>query len=182
MNRFQECDIHNQWYQQKWGSGQVCTKSLGMHPLPEAAARCREIGGQLPLPKNDEENEDFKKMHGKMLDATDLDGDGIWHDSYGNEVTYFPTLWYTYGPTIENILGGPYTYSYMVGANTINLNPQNSDTYAPIPDTDFVWTVRPNISPVFVVCHIPIASPEPPVPEPPAPVQGNTKKLVYCTF
>ena len=141
---------------------------MGSHPRPEAAALCREVGGQLPLPKNDEENEDFKSpyIRGKLTDATDLDGDGIWHDSYGNEVTYFGSPFWYY--PIENLQGGVWTHSYMGGAHSIYLNPQPEDV-------DFVWTVNANIGKTGVTCQIPLA---PPTPEPPAPVQGKTKSVV----
>ena len=140
---------------------------MGIYSRPEAAAVCRSVGGQLPLPKNDEENEDFQSpfIPGKLTDATDLDGDGVWHDSYGNEVTYFAPLWYS---SIEHLQGGPWTHNYMGGAKSIFLTPR--------PAEDFVWTVDHNVGQTGVTCQIPLA---PPAPEPPAPVQGETKSNVY---
>ena len=137
---------------------------MGSHPHPEGAAICRGVGGQLPLPKNDEENEDFQSpyIRGKLTDATDLDGDGVWHDSYGNEVTYFAPLWYK---NIKELQGGVWQYGWMSGSRSIYLTPE--------PEDDFVWTVYPNIGNTGVTCQIPLA---PPAPEPPTPVEGE----IFC--
>ena len=108
---------------------------------------------------------------GKLIDATDLDGDGIWHDSYGNEVTYFAPFWhYPRGDpeSLQNLQGGPWTFNYMSGEYSKYLNPQPE--YA-----DFVWTVYPNLAKLGVSCQIPLAPPKPPAPEPPTPVEGYTK-------
>ena len=169
-NKTLECDVGHDWIKLKWGSGEACFKYMGSYPRPEAAAICRGVGGQLPLPKNDEENEDFQSpyIRGKLTDATDLDGDGIWHDSYGNEVTYFAPLWYY---SIENLQGGPWTYSYMSGSRSMFLTPEPENA-------DFVWTVYPNLGQIGVTCQIPLAPPKSPVPEPPTPVEGKIKSLV----
>ena len=167
--RILECDVGEDWTQLKWGSKQACFKYMGSHPRPEAAAICREVGGHLPLPKNDEENEDFKssQIRGKLTDATDLDGDGVWEDSYGNEVTYFGQLWHY---PIEQLQGGPWTYRYM------SLRPAGNLNLPPEKETDFVWEMYPGVSNVHITCQIPLAPPKPPVPEPPTPVKGKIKK------
>ena len=121
----------------------------------EAAAICRAEGGQLPLPKNDQESEDFRSggYLGGMIDSFDLDGDGIWHDSYGNEVTYFAPFHYS---SFENLAGGPWQYKYMSASRSEN-----------------IWYVSHNSGNPVVNCMIPLAS----APEPPAPVQGKTKSF-----
>ena len=173
-NQILECDVNNGWKQLKWGSEQACFKYIGLHAHRDGAAACRAVGGQLPLPRNDVENEDFQnpQIVGKLLDATDLDGDGIWHDSYGNEVTYFAPLWYyPHGgkESLQILSGGPWTYNYMSGDYSKNINPQPE--YA-----DFVWTVYPNLAELGVTCQIPLAPPKPPAPEPPTPIKGKIKQ------
>ena len=149
MNLISECDTANGWRQHPWGSGQACFKSFGYQHRPEAAALCRENGGQLPLPRNDEENEYFtKQIGGGMIDSFDLDGDGIWHDSYGNEVTYFAPFWYY---PIENLQGGVWQYGYMSTARATSLDPQPANA-------EIVWTVYPNLGKPIVRCMIPLAS------------------------
>ena len=122
---------------------------MGKHPFSEGADICRAEGGQLPLPKNDEENEYFLNViGGGMIDSFDFDGDEIWHDSYGNVVTYFAPFWYYPFPA-----EGPWQYRYMSASESKGL-----------------WTVYPNLGSPTINCMIPLA----PVPEPPTPVEGKT--------
>ena len=62
------------------------------------------MGAKLPLPENDEEFaalRDGLRLVGNtfVLDATDMDLDGIWVDSSGNVVNYLAPLWYYPDPS-----------------------------------------------------------------------------------
>ena len=114
--------------------------------IDKAVATCREEGGSLPLPKNDEENEDFKLVGGGLIDATDFDGDGVWHDSYGNVVTYLAPLKQPINP--ESFDSYPYLNAIM--------SPRLGQWY-------FVWGMIPVVAHPKVFCQIPIASSDPPV-------------------
>ena len=86
LNLYLECP--RDFRQLKWGSGFSCFKNIGHQHFSQGARLCREEGASLPLPKNEEENNAFKAVGG-LLDATDLDFDGVWKDSFGNVVNYF---------------------------------------------------------------------------------------------
>ena len=117
---------------------------MGTYTAAEGASICREIGASLPLPKNDEEKEDFSKVGG-LIDATDLDLDGVWEDSYGNEVTYFG-----------------YIPSYSKKDDATHLSGSNRS-----------WRHLVSDSKVSVRCQIPVAPPKQ-VHAPPTPVESNT--------
>ena len=118
---------------------------MGHIDKDEAVATCREEGGTLPLPKNDEEKEDFRTLGG-LIDATDFDGDGVWHDSYGNVVTYLAPLKQPINP--ESFDSYPYLNAIM--------SPRLGQWY-------FVWGMIPVVAQPKVFCQIPIASSDPPV-------------------
>ena len=123
---------------------------MSYKPASKGADICRQIGGSLPLPKNDEENEDFTDLHGGLIDATDLDGDGVWEDSYGNEVTYFAP--YVYYGTDTQEPSAEYSYQYIESA---------SSSW-----TELLWYKRPDLDGfvgyVRIVCVIPLEPPPTP--------------------
>ena len=152
LNPSLECDTENGWTQHKWGSEQACFRRIGRRHRPEGAASCREVGASLPLPKTAEENEDLKNINSAlaynaltMIDAFDVNGDGIWEDSYGNVVTFFGELDYD-----EHEYAG---YQYITTGNSRN---------------DYKWKVVPdvyeNLSSTNIVCQIPLAPPKPTTP------------------
>ena len=123
---------------------------MAYQPASEGAALCRQIGGSLPLPKNAEENEDFSDLYGGLIDATDLDGDGVWEDSYGNEVTYFAP--YVYYGTDSQEPSAEYSYKYIESAASSR--------------TELLWYKRPDLDGmvgyVRIVCVIPLEPPPAP--------------------
>ena len=120
---------------------------MGHIDKDEAVATCREEGGTLPLPKNDEEKEDFRTLGG-LIDATDFDGDGVWHDSYGNVVTYFAPFKQPENPDNYD------SYPYLIAVLEYNSNSG---------EWEVVWSLAPGIGRPNVFCQIPIASSEPSV-------------------
>ena len=148
---------------------------MGWHQYAEGASVCREVGAALPLPKNDEELDSFKTGFGfamsgtgLLIDATDLDEDDVWEDSYGNEVTYFPPLWYYLGgeQKYSSVWGIQENYQYMA------VRPKTTVNDPPEIDGHFLAYVTPNVGRLQVYCQIPLDPPTPTVNVPPTPVQG----------
>ena len=157
INLILECDWTNDWYQHRWGNEQACFKDMGHHGYGEAAAVCREEGASLPLPKTPEELESFQKFNGLewglIVDATDLNEDGAWEDSYGNSVTYFPPFYYY--PVGQQ--RSTYSYQYM------SIREKNGNV---------VSYVTPDNGSARVFCQLPLDLPSPPIYEPPTPIEG----------
>ena len=61
-----------------------------------AQAKCTALGGDLPVPRSDKENQDYIDviqaygLDTAFLGITDLNSDGVWLDSSGASVTYTP--------------------------------------------------------------------------------------------
>lgn len=134
---------------------------MGFQSYVEGNVICREEGASLPLPKNAEELESFLSFdgldYGLLIDATDMDENGVWEDSNGNVVTYFPPAYYfPSGAQYSTI----YSYQYM-SIREMNAN--------------FVSFVTPDRGQARVYCQKPLNPTTPQVYEPPTPVQGNFK-------
>ena len=132
---------------------------MGFHPYDEAAAICRDEGASLLLPKNNEELESLRTGFaglnpGLVIDATDIDEDGVWEDSYGNVVTFSVPLYYY--PSGQQ--SSYYSYRYMAVKKK---------------DDDLLVYVTPNRSTGFVFCQLPLDPPTPTVHAPPTPVNGK---------
>ena len=123
---------------------------MGHHPASEGAIICREEGASLPLPKNDQENADFSYFGGGLIDATDLDEDGVWEDSYGNEVTYMASHVYY---DSDSHLVGLYKYQYILPAFSSG--------------NEFLWYIMPEDGTDPIICQIPLELPPAPSCEPP---------------
>ena len=140
---------------------------MGFHPYDEAAAICREQGASLPLPTNAEELESLETgfaglMSGLVIDATDIDEDGVWEDSYGNDVTFSVPLYYY--PSGQQ--SSYYSYRYMA------VKKKDDDLLV------YVARNRPDGQPTGVVfCQLPLDPPTPTVHVPPTPVKGETNTL-----
>ena len=75
--------------------GQVKSlKRIGDYELQEAKSRCAKCGASVPLPRNRNENEDYRVAF-EELDSTfvalglnDVATEGVWRDNNGNRVTY----------------------------------------------------------------------------------------------
>ena len=128
----------------------------------------------MPLPKNDGELESFRTgfsalRSGIVIDATDLDKDGVWEDSYGNVVTYFAPLHYQ-GNGPEDI---SYNYQYM----TVKEEDRNlffnvaSNTHRRWNGLLAKWFYTELQGHVF--CQLPLDPPTQEVYEPPTPVEGE---------
>ena len=77
-----------------------------------------------------------------MIDAFDVDGDGVWKDSYGNVVTFFGELEYD-----EHEYAG---YQYITTGRIRN---------------EYKWKAVPDVyetySSTYIVCQIPLEPPKP---------------------
>ena len=73
----------------------MCFKYAGHSTWAEAVALCELDDAYLPLPQNTEEDTDLYiylmslDILSSWLDGTDETEEGIWLDSYGNNITYF---------------------------------------------------------------------------------------------
>ena len=141
---------------------------MGYHTYAEGAALCRAEGGSLPLPRNDEELESFSTFvgvdsTGLLIDATDMDEDGVWEDSYGNVVTYLPNVYYF-------PVGHKYSeYSYQY----ISVKEVRGDIVSHVAPAIYRETNLKS----WIFCQIPLDPPVKPVYEPPAPVEGRKQYL-----
>ena len=119
------------------------------------------MGAELPLPRSEAEFEELRAQHGVnvVLDATDMDEDGIWVDSSGNVVEYLAELWYPHGSYIS--------YTYL--ATGIGGPGQFPPTEA-----EFVYKALSKFISRDIVCFKPVLEP----PTPPTPVKGKTLTLV----
>ena len=99
----------------------------------------------MPLPKNEEENNAFKAVGG-LLDATDLDFDGVWKDSFGNVVNYF----------------GPFTSWSKDEGYYMNGVADSGE-----------WSKSKNVGKPRVYCQIHLTPRKPQVHTPPTPVEGK---------
>ena len=97
-------DCEDGWSPIQFGNREFCSKFLGVLRIQDAAQNCADLGAKLPLPENEEEFaalRDGLRLFGGtfILDATDMDLDGIWVDSSGNVVNYLAPLWYYPDPS-----------------------------------------------------------------------------------
>ena len=80
------------------------------------------------------------------MDATDLDEDGVWENSYGNEVTYFAPYKF-YGT--NTLRPGSYKYQYIFLWD------------------EFLWYIMPEVGSLPIICQIPLELSPTPSCEPP---------------
>ena len=80
--------------------GQVkCLKYIGSYELQDAQSRCASLGASVPLPRNGNENEDYRVAFRELspywdvaLGLNDVATEGVWRDNNGNRATY--TNWW----------------------------------------------------------------------------------------
>ena len=88
---------------------------MGDHLQTEAVTVCRNEDASLPLPKNDEENQDLGQLGGGLIDAFDFDQDGVWVDSNGHELEYFRSHVYYGDDGYAWQQPGSFSYQYIFG-------------------------------------------------------------------
>ena len=80
------------------GDRERCLRHIGESRFDEAASKCDELGASLPLPKNEEENQDLYAAVQTLglvsstrvaLDGSDVNNEGEWVDSTGTTIKYF---------------------------------------------------------------------------------------------
>ena len=71
------------WTQFTLGDTDICLKYIGKFPASEGFPKCQELNAQLPLPKSEQENINWREgfdavgaTDGVLLDANDLENEG----------------------------------------------------------------------------------------------------------
>ena len=83
------------WTEARISEENKCFKNIGEFPFSQAVSKCTELGAELPLPLNKQEDTDLYKVIESFgltqaaLDGIDVTKEGVWRRSNGDQLTYF---------------------------------------------------------------------------------------------
>ena len=87
-----ECDPG--WVKRSVGDKVMCFKLVKRTKIEKGLEVCKEVGANIPLPENVQEDNDLYKIvqdfgvKGAALDGTDVEKEGDWRDSAGKTLIY----------------------------------------------------------------------------------------------
>ena len=85
----------NGWTRESINGKKKCFKNIGQFQLVQSVSKCKELGAELPLPLNKQDDTDLYKviqsfgLKQAALDGNDVAQEGVWRRDNGDLLTYF---------------------------------------------------------------------------------------------